>query len=109
MALTVAQIEHALRQTAGNVTAAANELGVHRSTVYRHIQNSTTLQTILEDERESLVDIAESALRRQVLEGNITAIIWTLKASPAAKARGWGERQEVTGANGDAVLIRVDR
>lgn len=105
--LTVQQIEDALKKTAGNISQAAKALGVNRNTLYNRIHQAPTLQTVLQNTREELVDIAESALLRGVLDGNMTAIIWTLKASPAAKARGWSERQEVTGADGGAVTVKV--
>ena len=105
--VTVAQIEEALKKKAGNISQAAKALGVDRNTVYAHIKASPTLQTVLQNSREELVDIAESALLRGVIEGNMTAVIWTLKASSAAKARGWSERQEVTGADGGAITIKV--
>lgn len=96
MALTVKQIEHAIKQTAGNVSAAARALGVSRSTVNRRIAESPVLKQLVEDTREELVDVAESALRREVLAGNITAIIFTLKTQ--GKKRGYIERQEYVGA-----------
>lgn len=105
--LTIQQIEDALTKTAGNISQAAKALGVNRNTLYNRINKSAQLATVLQNTREELVDIAESALRREVLNGNMTAIIWTLKASPAAKARGWSERQEVTGADGSAITVKV--
>lgn len=103
--LTVQQIEDALKKTAGNISQAAKSLGVNRNTLYNRIHNAPTLQTVLQNSREELVDIAESALLRGVIEGNMTAIIWTLKASPAAKARGWSERTEMTGADGGPIVV----
>jgi len=107
MALTVEQVEHALKQTAGNVSSAARALGVSRTTLYNKINASTTLQQALTEYREELVDIAESALRREVLNGNITAIIFTLKTQ--GKERGYVERTqtEVSGKDGGAVEVRV--
>lgn len=105
--LTVQQIEDALKKTAGNISQAAKTLGVNRNTLYNRIHNAPTLQTVLQNSREELVDIAESALLRGVIEGNMTAVIWTLKASPAAKSRGWSERTEMTGADGGAITIKV--
>ena len=99
MALTVKQAEDALKKTAGNVMAAARALGVSRSTLYRKISESAALQEVLTDAREELVDIAESALRKEVLNGNITAIIFTLKTQ--GKERGYVERQELTGRDGE--------
>lgn len=103
--LTVEQIAVALRAKMGNVTEAAKALGIARQHLHRRINDSPTLQQVLQDSREELVDIAELALRREVVNGNMTAIIWTLKASPAAKARGWGERQEITGKDGESLRI----
>jgi len=104
---SVVQIEDAIRKSAGNVTYAAKALGVGRTALHARIANSPQLQQVLREERESLVDMAESALRAEVLDRNMTAVIWTLKASPEAKRRGWGERQEHTGANGGPVTINM--
>ncbi len=104
---TVAQVADAIQKSAGNLSAAARGLGVNRTTIYDHINKSPVLQRLVQEERESLVDMAESALRAEVLARNMTAVIWTLKASPEAKRRGWGERTEVTGANGSALVIQM--
>ena len=101
------QIEDAIRRAAGNVTAAARGLGVGRTALHARIAKSPDLQRVLQEEREALVDMAESALRAEVLDRNMTAIIWTLKASPEAKRRGWSERHEMTGAEGTALTIAI--
>lgn len=101
--LTVQQIEEALKAKAGNIAAAARDLGVARTTIYRQIEKSPGLQELLTDTREELVDIAESALRREVLNGNITAIIFTLKTQ--GKARGYVERSEMAVSTPDGGLV----
>lgn len=103
--ITAKQIEHAIRQTSGNLSQAAKALGVSRSTINRRVSQSAALKQITEDVREELVDIAESALRREVVSGNITAIIFTLKTQ--GKRRGYVERQELTGTDGDHIVIRL--
>jgi hypothetical protein len=100
---SIVQIEDAIHKSAGNVTYAAKALGVGRTALHARIAKSPELQKTLQEERESLVDMAESALRAEVLDRNMTAVIWTLKASPEAKRRGWGERTEITGADGGPV------
>ena len=102
---SVVQIEDAIRKSAGNVTYAAKALGVGRTALHARIAKSPELQRILQEERESLVDMAESALRAEVLDRNMTAIIWTLKASPAAKRRGWSERHEMSGPDGQPLSV----
>lgn len=102
--LTVEQIENALRAKAGNISEAARSLGVSRTTFYRRIEESPRLQEYLEDAREALVDIAESALRAEVLDRNITAIIFALKTQ--GKKRGYVERTEQVNFNVDNALIQ---
>jgi hypothetical protein len=80
---------------------------VGRTALHARIAKSPELQRVLQEEREALVDMAESALRAEVLERNMTAIIWTLKASPEAKRRGWSERHELGGPDGGPVLIQM--
>jgi hypothetical protein len=104
---SAAQVEDAIRRSAGNVTAAARGLGVGRTALHARIAKSPDLQRVLQEEREALVDMAESALRAEVLDRNMTAIIWTLKASPEAKRRGWSERHELGGPDGGPVLIQM--
>lgn len=104
---SAAQVEDAIRKAAGNVSEAARGLGVARASLHRRIAKSPALQQVLLDEREALVDMAESALRQEVAARNMTAIIWTLKASPEAKRRGWGERHEVAGPDGEPLTIAV--
>ena len=104
---SVVQIEDAIRKSAGNVTYAAKALGVGRTALHARIAKSPDLQRVLQEEREALVDMAESALRAEVLDRNMTAIIWTLKASPEAKRRGWSERHELGGPDGGPVLIQM--
>lgn len=98
-------IAQALQQSAGNITEAARSLGMSRTGLHLRISKTASLQQVVKEEREALIDMAESALRTEIRGGNMTAIIWTLKASPEAKRRGWGERTELTGNNGDRLGV----
>lgn len=100
-------IAEALRKSAGNITAAARSLGMSRTGLHLRISKTASLQQVVKEEREALIDMAESALRAEILDRNMTAVIWALKASPEAKRRGWGERQEVTGAEGQPLMIQM--
>ena len=103
---TANQIIDALREKHGNLSAAARYLGCERHTISRYIDLYPTVKAVADEERETLIDFAENQLFKQVQEGNITAIIFTLKT--IGKSRGYVERQEVTGANGGAIVVDWD-
>ena len=103
---TANQMIEALREKHGNLSAAARFLGCSRNTISRYINTYSTVQAVADEERETLIDFAENQLFQQVKDGNITAIIFTLKT--IGKSRGYVERQEVTGADGGAVLVKWD-
>ena len=100
---TTAQMIEALREKHGNLSAAARYLGCSRNTISRYIDTYPTVKAVYDEERETLIDFAENQLFQQVKEGNITAIIFTLKT--IGKSRGYVERQEVTGADGGKLQI----
>ena len=103
---TAAQIIEALREKHGNLSAASRYLNCSRDTIRRYIDLYPTVKAVYEEERETLIDFDENQLFKQVQDGNITAIIFTLKT--IGKSRGYVERQEVTGADGGAVLVKWD-
>lgn len=101
----MAPTEQALQKMQGNVSAAARALGVSRNALATYIGKSTHLQAVLEDARQSMVDNAESALNRAVINGEAWAVCFTLKTQ--GRKRGYVERQELehTGAGGGAIEI----
>ena len=103
---TTAQMIEALREKHGNLSAAARFLGCSRNTISRYINTYSTVQAVADEERETLIDFAENQLFKQVQDGNITAIIFTLKT--IGKSRGYVERQEVTGKDGGAIVVDWD-
>lgn len=107
--ITIADIEPLVAEYNGNIAAIARRLGVSRGTIHNRMKDSPTLARAIDDARETMIDNVESALYRQVLEGNVTAMIFWLKTQ--GKRRGWVERQEITGADGDAteVVIRYEK
>ena len=103
---TANQIIDALKEKHGNMSASARFLGCSRNTISRYIDTYPTVKAVYDEERETLIDFAENQLFKQVQDGNITAIIFTLKT--IGKLRGYVERQEVTGADGGAVIVKWD-
>lgn len=105
MGLTIKQLSHAIQAKAGNVTEAAQALGITRRGLQKRIAKSVELQELLKDERESMVDLAESALKKKIKEGDTASIIYTLKTQ--GRERGWAEGP--TGDANDPIHIRLDK
>lgn len=91
--LKVSQVEKALRDSKGFVSQAASALGVSRTTLYVYINDSPTLQRVLEEEREASKDFAESKLLKNIEEGKETSLIFFLKTQAAD--RGYVDKQKV--------------
>ena len=100
---TPVQVSDALLASDGNLTAAATKLGVTRQGVYDYIDRYK-LQDVLDQSREKMGDVAVGQLHRLVRDGNLGAIIFYLKTQ--AKSRGYTERIETTGKDGDAIEVR---
>ena len=100
---TPVQVSEALLVSDGNLTAAATKLGVTRQGVYDYIDRYK-LQDVLDQSREKMADEAVGQLHRLVRDGNLGAVIFYLKTQ--AKSRGYTERIETTGKDGDAIEVR---
>ena len=105
MKLTKKTVTEALKKTNANISLAAKSLGVARSSLYDFVNKHDDLKQLITDERESLVDIAESALKSSVIKQEAWAVCFTLKT--IGKHRGYVERVEQTGANGGAIQIQA--
>jgi hypothetical protein len=89
----------------GNLTRVAAAFGKSRTWLYNALNDKyPELWDDVEEARESLIDDAESELQKQMFKGNITALIFFLKTQ--GKTRGYVERQELTGKDGDDLAIR---
>jgi hypothetical protein len=99
------EVIQAIEEAHGNISAAARRLGAHRNTIASYIKKYATVGAAYEEARETLIDFTENQLFNQVKEGNITAIIFTLKT--IGKYRGYVERHEHTGQDGQAININV--
>ena len=94
---TVEQVVTAVRGSGGFVTEIARRLGCSRSTVYRYKANHKEVAEAMFEEKEHLLDTAESALLQQVNSGNITAIIFYLKTQGYHRAYGDRSKLDVNG------------
>jgi len=89
-------------QKANNVHLTCKTLGIERGTFYKWLKEDDEFKEKILNLEEGDIDSAETALKRQILDGNITAIIFYLKTK--GKNRGYVERQELTGINGQKLF-----
>lgn len=106
MKMTVNSLEKAILEKRGNIAAVARAFGVSRNAVYKRLNNNERLRNALEEARETMLDNAERQLYDEAMDGNTTALIFLLKTR--GKPRGYVERQEVTGAEGSAVVVQLE-
>ncbi len=91
-----------LRKCNGFIAAACESVGINRRNYYNWREKfpefAEDCDQIIKEKDGDKGDFVESALFRQIEEGNITAIIFYLKTR--CKNRGYTERTEITGADG---------
>jgi hypothetical protein len=99
-----------LQKTGGLLKPAAQKFHVDRRTVYVWIENSPELKQAMEDIRESMVDMSEGALFKQIQDGNPSAIFFHLKTQ--GRNRGYVEKSEMDiKSSGDVfldIMMRVE-
>jgi predicted transcriptional regulator len=85
---------------------AAKILGCHPDTIRNYADSNERVRRALESERKDLVDIAKKGLRRHLERQEAWAISFTLKT--LGKDEGFTERQEITGKDGNSIVVRWD-
>jgi len=100
-----AQIIDAVKSVNGMVYLAARQLGCSPQAIYKRMAKSHLIKQAVDDSRGELIDISEQKLRIAVMNGEPWAVAMVLKT--IGKSRGYVERQEVTGADGDKIVIKV--
>lgn len=76
----------ALRRHGGNITHAAEQLRVDRSTLNRWVKETPRFREVINEETAALVDDAIDSIKDLIKERNVPATIFTLKARA-----GWRE------------------
>jgi len=91
---TAAELIEAAKATGGNKSAAARQLNCDRQTVQNYCNRYPTVNRAFEQERQAMVDWAESGLREAVITRKEPwAIKFTL--STLGKDRGYTERRDM--------------
>jgi hypothetical protein len=88
-----ASVKRAIEGSRGNLTTVADTLNCTRQTVHNYLQRYPDLRDSLEQERESLVDLAENKLAKLIDDGVLGAVLFTLETM--GKNRGWTKKTEI--------------
>lgn len=75
-----------------NVSSVCKRVGIARKTFYEWKKEDKEFTSKLEEIEDGLIDYVETALMKQIKEGQLTAIIFYLKTK--GKDRGYTERVE---------------
>ena len=90
--VTEGKLKTAIKDSYGNITFISKRLKVHRSTVYQSLEKFE-LFGLIEDERERILDLAESKLLTNIRLGKEVSILFCLKC--LGKKRGWIEKNQI--------------
>lgn len=104
--LSVDEVMLALAECGGNVSAAAEYLDRPRWRVQTLINETPTLQILMQDIEGSVVDKAVENIHDAVFTGDFNAS--RLVVTTLGKDRGWNTRSEVTGKDGGSVVVNIE-
>jgi len=95
----------ALEENTGLIATACKEAKVSRGTYYVWIGGDKAFAEAVQDIEEQVYDKVEKKLHNMIDNDNVTAVIFYSKTK--MKSRGYVERQEVTGADGEPVKAQI--
>lgn len=106
---TKSTIKSALEKARGNISLAAEVLGVTRQTIYTYMQRYPDLVAVRADAENYVLDIAEAHLEKAILGGDMDAVKFLLRTK--GRRRGYMTSGEIS-HRGDAdapIAIRIIR
>lgn len=95
----------ALEDSLGIVTIAARDVGISRTTHHTWYNTDPKYKAAVDELTDVALDFAENKLHKNIEKGKEISTIFYLKTK--GKKRGYVERQEITGADGETVNIAV--
>jgi|TARA_R110000796_G_scaffold2888_6_gene11184 hypothetical protein len=96
------EVMKALEKSLGIVTTACKNADISRTQFYQWLKDDSEFKRKVDDISNIALDFAESQLHKQIGDQNTSATIFYLKTK--GKKRGYVERQEITGIDGDNVF-----
>ncbi len=93
----------AIPKSGGIISTIAKRVGCDWNTAKKWCTEKPTVRQAYEDECESLLDMAEGVILKSIQGGDSADAKWYLTRK--GKGRGYAERQEITGADGGALVV----
>ena len=104
---TVAQFKAAIPGSGSIISTIAKRVGCDWYTAKRHIDASATLPRMWKDERESILDMAESVLFKNIENGDFADSKWIL--SKLGKDRDYGDSVDLKHSERAALTLSGDQ
>jgi hypothetical protein len=98
----VSEVVAAVKEANGFLSLAASKLGCDYTTIHNYSQRHEQVKDAIDSCKEHMLDFTEGKLYEAIRKGELAAIFFYLKTQ--GKKRGYIERQEVTGNNGEALI-----
>jgi len=92
----------ALAENSGIISAACRAANISRHTFYRWYDEDEDFAEKVDDVKEMQKDFCEALILKKMKEGDTTMIIFYAKTQ--MKDRGYTERKELTGKNGEDLI-----
>ena len=105
---TTEQIIEALEKTHGGVYLAADTLGCSYKTIHRRADEVKAVQDVIDKYSGRRTDLAILKLEQAINNGEPWALTLQIMKSKEGRSRGYVERQEVTGADGQPHKVEVE-
>ena len=101
---SAAQFINAIPGSGGIVTTIAKRVGCQWHTARKYIDTMPTVKAAYDDECETILDLAEGTVLKNIKGGDSSDAKWYL--TKKGKHRGYVDgRHEVTGADGGPIII----
>lgn len=100
------QIIDALEKTHGGIFLAADAIGCSYKTIHRRADEVKVVQDVIDKYSGRRTDVAILKLEQAINNGEPWAITLQLTKSENGRSRGYSDRHEITGADGESITIK---
>lgn len=86
-------IIQAIRKAKGNISRAADRLGISRQVIHSRVKVDPEVKAVLDECRERFLDDTEDVFQNKVLSGDTVSLLFALKT--LGKSRGYAQDRDV--------------